>query len=137
MKRIAGPVDAAIAEQICAQLVRILRVAFAANIEARVIQIAVIFTDRQKRFVIAFVDDVHRRRLFAREARERIEVHAAVARCRARQQRLSVLAGDIDDYIRHRRAGLDRLHEDVLAAVQRFFCDDAQIGDDDQARIAE
>ncbi len=53
-----------------------------------------------------------------------------------RDEGLAVLAGHVHIRAFDRRAVADRLHVDVVAAVERFLRDHAEVGDDDQARVA-
>ena len=60
-----------------------------------------------------------------------------VASVVAVEHRLAVAADHLDARAVDRKAGADRLHEDVAAAVLRLLHDEAEVGDENQPRVFE
>ncbi|WP_423762289.1 hypothetical protein [Burkholderia sp. NLJ2] len=137
VERIAGPVQAAIREQVRGQLPLARRVAFAVDVETRKIELAIAARHRQERQVAVLLHDIQLRTLLAVEPLERGEMHDAVGARGLREQRLAVHREHRHGCARNRAAVADRLDEHVLAAVQRALDQHPEIGHDDQARVAE
>ncbi len=135
MESLARAIQAPIGKQVTGKLAGIHGVGCAAHVEARVVELAVAGTDRQERHVVALGDQVHHRALVVIESLEARERHHAILAGRARQQRLAVDRHHRDPGIRDRPAGVDRLHEHVLAAVIRLLHQHAEIGHHDQAAV--
>jgi hypothetical protein len=109
----------------------------AADIESRHIERAVVSVDGQEGAIRSVARRVEHRLTLALESFEIGEAHVAVRIRRGAEHRQSVAADDIDRHACHRRARRDRLHEHILRAVDRTLHEQAEVGDDDEPRIAQ
>ena len=135
VEQVAGPIDAAIGKQVRGELAVVERIGLAADVEARVIELAVVAADRQKGQILAFLHHVHHRLFVVLQPFEGGEMHHAIGAGGLAVKRLPVDRQHRHAGAAHRLAAADRLHEHILAAVQRALHQHAQIGDHDQPRV--
>ena len=136
MDRVARPVEPSIREQVGAQLVGDAGVLDTAHVEAREVEPAIGAHERQEARVVTVTHDVHQRRTLAGQPVEPRELRAPGRISRARERDQAVLPDDVDGRPGHRVAGVDRLDEDVLGAVERLLDEDAEIGHEHEPPVA-
>ncbi len=132
---IARPIDAAVGEQIRRKLAAVERIRHAADLEAREVEHAVAARDRQEGTVAELAYQIEHGLAFALEALQIRNRCTPGAVGHAGHHRQTVLAEHVHRGARNRLAAVDRLHENVLAAVERFLDQDAEVGDDDQPLV--
>ena len=133
---VAGPVDAAVREHVRGELARLRGVHHAAHVEARVVEAAVAAVDRQEGRVVAIAHQVHRGLALAHQVPQRGQRRAPAAVGRTLCHGAAVAADHLHHGARHGFAAGDRLHEDILGAVDRLLDQDAEVGDEHQPLVA-
>ena len=126
---VTRPVDPPVGEEVRRQLIGHALVPRPADVEAREVETTVAPVERQEAQVGALADDVHQRRALAAETVEPGEPRAPRRVGGLGEEGGAVLADDLHRGPGHRRPGVDRLDEGVLAAVERLLDQDAQIRD--------
>ena len=136
VRGLARAIQAAVAEQVGAEAVRLAVLVLAADIEARQVEAVLAVRDRQEGLVVAVIDHVHQRGLLAAQLVELGEVRLAAAVGIGAGHRQAIATEDLHLGAGYRAALADRLDEQVVAAVAAAFGDDAEVGDHHEAQVA-